>query len=330
MNIYIESRNTDPHHNLALEQFVFDTFKEANIFMLWQNDNSIIIGKHQNTLEEINAVFVKEKDITIARRLSGGGAVYHDLGNLNFTFITATDNKKGIDFSVFCKPIQEALRSLGIPVEIAGRNDMTVDGKKFSGNAQYIKDGRIMHHGTILYDSNLEILSQALKPGNDKIESKGIKSVQSRVTNIRPYMKTDMSVTDFWAALKNYMISALSMQEFALAPEQKTSVEELKKKVYSRWSWNYGNSPPYTLRKAGRIEGCGKIEILFDIGREGVIKNIAFYGDFFGSMDPSGLGEILIGHYLNYKDLITVLMNVDISQYFHSLDSEAFLALILG
>ena len=327
--IYIESRDTDPYHNLALEQFVFDTFKKENCFMLWQNHNSIIIGKHQNTPEEINAAFVKEKNITVARRLSGGGAVYHDLGNLNFTFVTAADTQKGIDFSAFYKPIQGALSALGVPVEISGRNDMTVEGKKFSGNAQYIKDGRIMHHGTILYDSDLEMLSRALKPGTDKIESKGIKSVQSRVTNIRPYMKTDMPLMDFWAAIKNYMIDTFAMREFILTPEQKTSVEELENNVYSRWSWNYGSSPPYTLRKAIRFEGCGKIEIFLDIERGGRIKNIAFYGDFFGNRDPAELGEILSGHHLNEDDLHSALANVDVSQYFHSLKKEDFLALFL-
>jgi len=149
--IYIESRNSSPFHNLALEQFVFDNLGlENDCFMLWQNDNSIIVGKHQNTSGEINAAFVKERNITVARRLSGGGAVYHDLGNLNFTFITGAEKTEGIDFSVFCEPIGKALRSFGVPVEISGRNDMTVDGKKFSGNAQYIKNGRVMHHGTIL------------------------------------------------------------------------------------------------------------------------------------------------------------------------------------
>ena len=329
MNLYFESHDTDPYHNLALEQFIFDSFREDNCFMLWQNHNSIIVGKHQNTVEEINTAFVKEMDIKVARRLSGGGAVYHDLGNLNFTFVTDADRQKGIHFSAFCKPIQEALSALGIPVEISGRNDMTVEGKKFSGNAQYVKNGRVMHHGTILYDSDLDILSRALKPGKDKIESKGIKSVQSRVTNIRPYMKTDMPVTDFWSALKDYMISAFSMRELRLTPEQHAEVKELRERVYSQWNWNYGKSPPYTLYKAGRIEGCGKIEILLDIEKEGKIKNIAFYGDFFGNREPGELGKILTGHYLNYDDLKAALNDIDISQYFYGLNSESFLALFL-
>ena len=330
MIYYIESHDTDPRRNLALEQFVFDDLDRSHsYFMLWQNHNSIIVGKHQNTLEEINAAFVKEKGIRVVRRLSGGGAVYHDLGNLNFTFITDADKQGGIDFAVFCEPIRNALLSLGVPVEISGRNDMIVDGKKFSGNAQYIKEGRVMHHGTILYDSDMGVLSQALKPGVDKIESRGVKSVQSRVTNIRPYMKTDMSVTDFWAALKDFMVSAFDMGELTLGPEQNAAVEELKEKIYSQWSWNYGSSPPYALRKVRRMEGCGKIEILLDLGKEGIINNAAFYGDFFGSREPAELGNLLKGRHLEREELKEVFLGMDISQYFHALDTEAFLALLL-
>ena len=329
MVYYIESRNTIPYHNLALEQVVFDRFDRAHsYFMLWQNHNSIIVGKHQNTQEEINADFVKEMNVTVARRLSGGGAVYHDMGNLNFTFITDADKTRGIDFSVFCEPISKALRSLGVPVEISGRNDMTVEGKKFSGNAQYIKEGRVMHHGTILFDSDMSMLSRALKPGEDKIESKGIKSVQSRVTNIRPYMKTGMTVAEFWTALKGYMINAFDMEELHPEAIQDAIVKELEEKVYSQWSWNYGNSPPHTLRKARRIEGCGKVEILLDIGREGTINSIAFYGDFFASLDPASLGEMLVGHHLEYSELKTLLTGVDVSKYFHGLDSETILSLL--
>ncbi|MCL2320226.1 MAG: lipoate--protein ligase [Treponema sp.] len=329
MVYYIESRRTDPYRNLALEQFVFDRLdREHSYFMLWQNHNSIIVGKHQNTLEEINSAFVKEKGITVARRLSGGGAVYHDLGNLNFTFITDANKERSIDFSAFSEPIQKALCSFGVPVEISGRNDMTVEGKKFSGNAQYIKQGRVMHHGTILYDSDLSVLSLALKPGDDKIESKGIKSVRSRVTNIRPYMKTSPSVTEFWAAFKDRICAAFDMRDFTLTPEHNAGVEELREAVYSRWSWNYGNSPPHNMRRACRIEGCGKIEILLNIEQGGKIKGVSFYGDFFGNRDPAELAALLAGHHLEYNEIKTLLADTDVSQYFHALDRDGFLSLL--
>jgi lipoate-protein ligase A len=217
---------------------------------------------------------------------------------------------------------------LGVPVELSGRNDMTVEGKKFSGNAQYVKDGKVMHHGTILYDSDLQVLSNALKPPSDKIESRGIKSVKSRVTNIRPYMKTDMPIADFWTALKNYFSGAFDLRDFTLTPAQNAEAEELRQKVYSQWSWNYGSSPPFTLRKARRIEGCGKIEILLDVEKEGVIRNIAFYGDFFGNREISELGEKLIGLHLEQNEVKAALEKLDLSEYIYNLTMQDFLDML--
>jgi lipoate-protein ligase A len=329
MNCYIESRSVDPRYNLALEQFVFDNLdRGSDYFMLWQNRNALIVGKNQNTSAEINAAFVKAHNISVVRRLSGGGAVYHDLGNLNFTFL-GDAGKNAIDFAAFCGPVQRALLSFGVPAEISGRNDMTVEGKKFSGNAQYIKEGRVMHHGTILYDSDLDMLSNALVITNDKIESKGIKSVKSRIANIRPFMKTDMSIGDFWAALKTQMFSAFDMREYALGTQDEAEVDKLKEQVYSQWSWNYGASPPHNIRKTRRVEGCGQIEILIDVEMRGQIKNIAFYGDFFGSDDPALLAGILKGHRLEYNDLVEAVHAIDVSRYFHNLDSQSFLSLLL-
>jgi lipoate-protein ligase A len=329
MNYYIESRDTNPQRNLALEQYVvYNLDRNHNYFMLWQNHNAIIVGKHQNTSAEINAAFVKVHNINVVRRLSGGGAVYHDMGNLNFTFVTDAE-KNDINFAAFCEPIQKALISFGVPVEISGRNDMTVEGKKISGNAQYIKQGRIMHHGTILYDSDLDLLSKALNVTNDKIESKGIKSVQSRVTNIRPYMKNDMPIGDFWDALKAFMFTAFDMKEYILSREEEAGVDRLNEQVYSRWDWNYGASPPHNIRKVRRIEGCGTIEILLNVGKSGLINNVVFYGDFFGTSDTDELAEVLKGHKLEYAELAAIINSIIISRYFHNTDTEAFLSLLL-
>jgi len=327
---YIESGKTDPRFNLALEQFAFDSLDRVNsYFMLWQNHNSVIIGKNQNTSEEINANFVNAHNISVVRRLSGGGAVYHDLGNINFTFITGANEERALDCALFCEPIQKALLSFGVPVEISGRNDMLIEEKKISGNARYIKRGRVMHHGTLLYDSDLDALSNALNPPNDKIESKAIKSVKSRVTNIRPFMKTDMTVKDFFSALKEKMFNLLNLQEYKLSGDEEAQIEKLKENVYSQWSWNYGASLPYNARKTRRVEKCGAIEILIDIGKEGVIKNIAFYGDFFSNSDLSELCAMLTGCHLNRGDLDKALQNTDISNYFYNLEKKEFISILL-
>jgi len=331
MTYYIENNHTDPHYNLALEQYVFDSLdRNHNYFILWQNHHSIIIGKHQNTLQEINEIYVRENGIKIARRLSGGGAVYHDMRNLNFTFIEDADKNNGLDFSHFCKPVQKALFSLGVEVEISGRNDMTADGKKFSGNAQYIKQNRVMHHGTILYDSNLGILAEALNPDNEKIVSKGIKSVRSRVTNIRPLMKTDLDIKGFWSSIKQFMKDEYKMDNWILTPRDEEKIEQLKNDVYSQWSWNYGKSPPFNMRKIQRIESCGKIEVLIDVEKEGKIKNISFLGDFFGTSDPDELGNLLKGKYLEETEIKKALDSLTIDEYFKGMENEDFMDLIFS
>lgn len=340
MYYYIESQNTDPQYNLALEQWVFDRLDTRQSYcMLWQNFNSVIVGKHQNTMAEINSAFVKEHNISVVRRLSGGGAVYHDLGNLNFTFIGDTGHN-GPDFAALCRPIQAALLSLGIPAEISGRNDITINGKKISGNAMYVKKSRIMHHGTLLYDSNLEMLTNVLNLTNDKkltnvqndtnvtIESRGIKSVQSRVTNIRPYMQKDMPVNDFWAALKAYIMSEFEMREYILSETELAEADSIKEKIYSQWDWNYGASPAHNIRKTRRIENCGSIEVLLDVGKEGKLNNVHFYGDFFSTEDIAELSDLLTGHKLEYNEIEAVINDIEISKYFHNLDNKTFLSLL--
>lgn len=328
---YIQSESADPYYNLALEQHIFDSIGTGeSCFMLWQNDNTIVVGKHQNTFEEINAAYVEEKGITVVRRLSGGGAVYHDLGNLCFTFITdETDGRKAFDFAFFCKPVALALASMGVEVEISGRNDMTIDGKKFSGNAQYMKRGRIMHHGTILYDSDLDVASRALSVGGDKIESKGIKSVRSRITNIKPNMNREVSVIEFRDALRDYMFRENSMQYRALTAEDETAVLRLRDEVYSRWEWNFGASPEYSVRKSRRVDGCGQIDVYLSVGPNGIIDDAVFYGDYFGNADPAELTAKLKATSMERSALAAALADVNISLYFNNLKTEDFLSILL-
>ena len=195
---YLDLMTTDPSYNLAMEQYVFDCLpRDRMYFMLWQNDNAIIVGKYQNTIAEINEEAVRERGIRVVRRLSGGGAVYHDMGNLNFTFITDVGESNALNLKLFCEPVVRTLATLGVKAEVNGRNDITIDGKKFSGNSQYIRQGRVMHHGTIMFDSDLSVVSEALRVDPTKIQTKGIRSVRSRVTNVAEHLPEKVTLPEF-------------------------------------------------------------------------------------------------------------------------------------
>lgn len=312
---YLNLTTTDPAFNLAVEEYVFDYLPKDRMYvMLWQNDNAIIIGKNQNTLAEINEAYVKENGIRVVRRLSGGGAVYHDMGNLNFTVI-ADAQGENLDFGRFCALVVKALQRVGVKAEINGRNDMTIDGKKFSGNAQYLRQGRVMHHGTILFDSNASVLSNALQVDQAKIRAKGVKSVRSRVTNVRPYLPADMTLPQFRQVLLDTILEKEPGEEYVLSEKDLETVEKLKKDRYDTWQWNYGHSPACTLHKKGRVEGCGTVEAFISL-REGTISEIVFKGDFFGVNEPEQLAAMLIGCRPDRASLEARLCGADVSRYF--------------
>ncbi len=325
---YIDWKETDPQKNLAFEEYVFNQMdKDESYFLLWQNDNAVIVGKHQNTIEEINQEYIKENDIKVVRRLSGGGAVYHDLGNLNFTFIVNEAGQEQFDFQTFTMPLVEALKTLGVNAEFNSRNDLAIDGKKFSGNSQYSKRGRILHHGTILFNSNLATIQSALKVKKDKIESKGIKSVKSRVTNIVDYLDEDYTLEDFKAALLKAMFENDNLEMITLLEEEIQAIEQLKTEKYATWDWNYGKSPRYNLRKERKCD-FGLITILLQV-EKGEIKEIHFYGDYFGNGDIQELETLLIGVKPTEEALSEILKEVALTDYINGLDVKTLIDLIL-
>lgn len=326
---YIESTSNDPYFNLALEQYVFDNMsKDEEYFMLWQNDNAIIIGKHQNAIAEINQEYVKENGIRVVRRLSGGGAVYHDLGNLNFTFIVDEGDKSKFDFSKFCNPIVKALEKLNVHAEINGRNDITIDGKKFSGNSQYAKKKRIMHHGTIMYDSDISVVSSSLKVSKDKIESKGVKSIRSRVTNVKNYMDEDISILEFKKLLLQFMFNDEDLEEYTLTEEDLVEIKKIKDERYLTWEWNFGSSPKYNVLKERRFDGCGKIEIYMEVNN-GTLKGFNVYGDYFGNGDSRDIGNRIIGCKIEENEIRKALEDINIGDYFNNLNKDEFINLIV-
>lgn len=325
--VYIHVTSTDPAFNLALEQYVFDTFpRDRRYFLFWQNRNAIIIGKFQNTLAEVNEDYVRRHHIQVVRRLSGGGAVYHDLGNLNYTWITDADDVSRVDLKKFCQPVADALRTLGANAEVSGRNDILIDGQKISGNAQYVRNGRVMHHGTLLFDSDLTVLSGALNVDPAKIQTKGIQSVRSRVTNIRSRLGQSLSLEEFRQLLLEHLFPD-GISEYVLTDTDLLAVEAIRLQRYSTWDWNYGASPPCSLVRKQRIEGCGTIEAHIRL-EKARIASVAFMGDFFSTAGPGMLEAALVGARLCPEDYLPILETLDIPQIFTGADRQDILTLL--
>ena len=322
---FLDLTTTDPAFNLAAEEYVFEHLPRDTMYvMLWQNDNAIIVGKHQNTLAQINEAFVREKGIKVVRRLSGGGAVYHDMGNLNYTIIA--DGEGELNFGRFCRIVLDALARVGVQGEINGRNDMTIDGKKFSGNAQYAKYGRVMHHGTILFDSDSSVLAGALQVDEAKIKAKGVQSVRSRVTNVRPHLPKDMPLAKFRKVLLGSFLTQFPGEEYIFTPEDLAEIEKLSQR-YRDWDWNYGRSPACDLARQKRVEGCGSVEAYLTLD-QGRIQQLQFRGDFFSAREPEILASRLIGLPLERQTLAEALAKEEVSSFFMGLDAQGLLDIL--
>ena len=311
--LLINNPNTNPYFNLAMEEYFLRNTTE-DLFMLWRNENAIIVGKNQNTLSEINYEYVKENNIKVVRRQSGGGAVFHDLGNINFTFISCNDNSFS-DFKRFTMPIIEALENLNVHAEFSGRNDLLINNQKFSGNAQYNYKNKVMHHGTLLFSSQINDLSSALKVKPSKFEGKGVKSVKSRVTNISKHLENNMTVLEFKEYLMNFINNKDKNNDFYKLNEHDINeINKLVEEKYSTWEWNFGHSPKYALNNEVKYPG-GNIEFSLNV-EKGLIKNIKFFGDFFGKNDVSYIENLLKNVKHNEASIKTTLSNIYINDYF--------------
>ena len=296
--------------------------------MLWQNDNTIVIGRHQNTAAEINQEYVDNHRVNVVRRLTGGGAVFHDTGNLNFTFIQNVEpGKKEIDFLKYLQPIVDALQSLGVPVAFSGRNDLVINGQKISGNAMTFFGNRVLEHGTLLFSSQMSDLANALKADPDKFIDKAVKSVRSRVTNISDHLPHPMTVLEFRDYLMDYIMKDNQLSGIQnLTKEEEAIVNRLMEEKYQTWEWNYGKSPEYSMNKKIRTKG-GTVQVIADI-RDGHLRDLQFYGDFFGEKDPQELINQLIGLRLDKATLTTSLANININDYFHNVTHEDIINLL--
>ena len=326
---FISNKNiTDPMVNLAMEEYVLREIPtDDSYFLFYVNQPSIIIGKNQNTFEEINEPYIKENNIKVVRRVSGGGAVYHDEGNLNFSFITEDDGNSFHNFSRFTKPIVDALNDMEIPAELSGRNDLEIKGKKVSGNAMFTQKGRMFSHGTLMLDSNVGEVQNALKVNPKKIESKGVKSVRGRVGNISDFPEGQIEMEDFKRKILAYIFDGEeNIEEYVLSDEDWEKINKLSEEKYQTWEWNYGKNPKYNYNVSHKFD-AGLLDVRLNV-KKGRIENAKIFGDFFGVGEVDVIEERLSGAEHNKEAIDKALEDVDISHYLGKITKEELLDLI--
>ena len=329
--LFVDNKGiNNPQVNLAIEEYILKHLDINESYLLFYiNGPSIIIGRNQNTIEEINTHYVEENNVIVVRRMSGGGAVYHDLGNLNYSFITKDEgNSLQDNFKKFTGPVINALHKLGANAKLMGRNDIEIDGRKVSGTAQYAVGGRMYTHGTLMLDSDLDNVGKALKPKKEKIESKGVKSVRARVGNISEFIDGTMTVEEF----RQFILKSVfdeeggEIKEYVLTEEDWKNIEEISKQKYQTWEWNFGKSPKANIQQSHRFP-AGTIDVRLDVDK-GIIQNVKIYGDFFGWGEVVDIEEELTGIRYEKAALEEALKEVDIQHYFGNIEKDDFLQLL--
>ena len=326
--LFVDNQETtDPRLNLAIEEHLLRNVQLVEPLLLFYiNAPSVIIGRNQNSIEEIDPGFVRENQIHVVRRLSGGGAVYHDLGNLNFSFIT--QGKQDLhNFSKFTRPVVDVLQSLGVNAALQGKSDIFVDGKKISGNAQYAAAGRMFSHGTILFDTNIENMLRAINPRQVQIESKAVQSVRSFVTNIREHLSEDMDIDRLRQALLHGIFGGGDIPVYVLTDSDWEQIREIATQRYLTWDWNYGRSPAFNIQKSEKFP-VGKIDARIEV-EKGRIQAIKIYGDFSGQQDVAALELRLTGLRYEREAIQSALAHTNLDPYFGSLKNEDFINLLV-
>jgi len=323
---------TDARINLALEEHVLrEKLAGEDCVLFYINAPAIIIGRNQNTIEEIDPDVVAARGITVVRRISGGGAVYHDLGNLNFSFMTPAVSDRFARYEHFTRPVVAALRALGVPAELGGRNDILAEGRKISGNAQFATPDRMFSHGTLLFDANLDDVNAALRPKPGKVESKGVKSIRSRVANIREFASEVITVVE----LRERILEAIfgtrdrtRIPTLALTAADWAAIQLLVERKYGSWTWNYGENPPSNVQHARRFP-AGEIDARIDV-QAGQIAGLRLFGDFMGRRDVGELEARLRGVRYERPAIAAALEGVDVAAYFGDITADDVVTTICG
>lgn len=317
--------STDPYRNLAVEEYLFRNTVD-DVFMLWQNEPTVVIGKSQNAHAEIDLDLARARGVHVARRITGGGAVYHDLGNVNYSILSPSKGKDGIDFAYFTAPIIAALESLGVHAELSGRNDLTVDGKKVSGSAQHAEGDRVLHHGTLLFDSDLEALSAVLRVDEEKLRARAIRSVRSRVTNLRPYLNADCDAKEFIERIANFVTQAYGATRISV-PEDAEIERLFTRNTSEEWRFPARELLScYSIVKKQRYP-FGTVEISLDMQGD-TVRDVRIGGDFFGVLPIADLETTLIG--INRTEITARLSDVDMAKYIHGMTSQMLAEQILS
>lgn len=320
----IESPYHDPFFNLASEEYLLKSYQE-DIFLIYRNNPSIVVGKHQNTLAEIHVGYVLENGISVARRISGGGAVYHDLGNLNFAFINSGVEGQMVDYKKYTLPIIEAMRTMGIRVTLGPRNELLIGKLKISGTASHVYKQRALHHGTLLFSSEMSHLESALKTRSGRFQDRAVRSIPSRVTNIRDQLGQPMEMEEFCQRIFNHILETVSgATPYSFSGTDLKEIRSLSQRKFSTWEWNYGYSPRYEYRRTLDCDG-GKIDLQMQVER-GIIRAVSFSGDFMSTRQIHQLEELLVGAIHDPETLRMRISGIHVEEYITGLNNEILLA----
>ena len=324
---YIKNTSTNPYYNMAFDEYCLESLSiNEPVFYLWQNRPAVIVGFNQEVNTEVNLDYLKENGIDLVRRVTGGGAVYHDLGNLNYTIVGRSEDLER-DYPEYASIMAKALQSLGVPATLSGRNDILVEGRKVSGFAKRVCKNRLMVHGTLMYNVDVDVLTKVLNPSNTKLQSKGIASVRSRVANLCEYLPNIPDIQTFSKQLEEILSHHYQDTEYQLSEEDLANIQLLTDQKFATWEWNYGRSPKATLTHSARL-ACGTVEIHLTLA-ENRISSCRFGGDLLGNLPATDLESALIEVIYNTENIQKRLSSFTISDYFDGVAMEELIKLIL-